>query len=209
VGGGVSPRGSAVNWRGPGVAWAAFGLSLALASLVVASLGLDPHAGAWSRAQLGVEPWRWITGAWVHWTPAHAAANIAGALVLAGVGWRAGLSAQAAGAWALALPLAQLGLGLKPDLQVVAGLSGFLHAGVAVLVTHLVLQASGRDRWVGVALGLGLLVKLGLEQPWGPALRAEAMWGAMPIVPWAHLAGVVAGLLAFALVAAWRRWARR
>lgn len=188
-----------MNGRQPGVAWVALGLTLAV--LALAALAVDPARWSWHRPSLGAEPWRWLTGAFVHWTPAHAAANAAGALVLAWVGWRAGPPARAAWAWLAALPLAQAGLVLHSGLHEVAGLSGLLHAGVAVLVVHL-WQAPGRDRWVGAAVGLGLLVKLGLEQPWGPALRAEAVWGAMPVVPWAHAVGAAAGALA-ALLAAW------
>jgi rhomboid family GlyGly-CTERM serine protease len=176
-----------------------------MAGLVVAALLLpiDPAPWAWHRGELLAEPWRWLSGAFVHWTPRHAAANTAGALILAWVGWRAGLPARAAWAWAAALPLAQTGLVLKADLLQVAGLSGLLHAGVAVLVLEL-LCAPGRDRWIGAAVGVGLLVKLGLEQPWGPALRHEAVWGGMPVVPWAHAAGAAAGVVAWALL----RWLR-
>lgn len=191
-------------WRQPGAAWVALALglaALALASIALPALGLDPARASWLRASLGSEPWRWLTGAFVHWTPAHGAANAAGALVLAWVGWRAGLPPRAAWAWMAALPLAQAGLLLHGGLHEVAGLSGLLHAGVSVLVLQLLL-ATGRDRWVGAAIGVGLLVKLGLEQPWGPALRTEALWGAMPVVPWAHAAGAAAGALAGAVLGA-------
>ncbi len=186
-----------MNARQPGAAWVALALVWAALALVAWAV-LEPAAASWHRPSLGREPWRWLSGAFVHWTPAHAAANAAGALVLAWVGWRAGLPAYAAWAWLAALPLAQAGLLLHGGLNEVAGLSGLLHAGVAVLVLQL-LQAPGRDRWVGAAIGLGLLVKLGLEQPWGPALRAEALWGAMPVAPWAHTIGAAAGALTGAL----------
>lgn len=183
----------------PGLAWTALGLGLAGLAVASVLLPIDPARWAWHRGELLAEPWRWLSGAFVHWTPRHAAANAAGALVLAWVGWRAGLPARAAWAWAAALPLAQAGLVLKADLLQVAGLSGLLHAGVAVLVLEL-LSAPDRDRWIGAAIGVGLLVKLGLEQAWGPALRHEALWGAMPVVPWAHAAGAAAGALAWAVV---------
>ena len=188
-----------------GRAWGVGAVALAAVACAAFAAGLDPERWAWQRAALAAEPWRWMSGALVHWNGLHALANGAGALVLAFVGARAGMGWDAARAWALALPLAQAGLWLKPDLQEVAGLSGWLHAGVAVLVLDLVAQGVGRDRLWGAAIGLGLLVKLGLEQPWGPALRTEALWGDMPVVPWAHATGAAAGALAWAGLSAFRR----
>lgn len=168
------------------------------AALALLSLALDPLTWAWERALLLREPWRVLSGALAHWSVLHALANAAGALVLGWVGWRARLPQRAAWAWLAAWPLAQALLLLQPELQRVAGLSGVLHAGVAVLALGL---WRGGERQLGAALALGLLGKIALEQPWGPALRIEAFWGAMPVVPWAHAAGALAGLLAALLLA--------
>ena len=184
------------GWRQS--AWCRVALALAVLALASVALPLDPARWAWQRDALGTEPWRWLSGAVVHWSPAHAGANALGAAVLAFVGVRAALPPVAALAWVGAWPLGQAALWLQPDLHTVAGLSGLLHAGVAVLVLELVVHARGRDRWLGAAIGLGLLVKLGLEQPWGPALRLEPLWGSMPVAPWAHAAGAAAGALAWA-----------
>jgi rhomboid family GlyGly-CTERM serine protease len=188
--------------RAPGRAWVLLALLLLAATLAP----LDAPRWAWDRALLASEPWRWLSGALAHWTPQHAAANAAGAAVLAWVGWRAALPWRAALAWAAAGPLGQALLWCKPDLQQVAGLSGWLHAGVAVLCVGLLAQPVARARWVGAAVAVGLLVKLALEQPWGPALRMEPLWGAMPVVPWAHAAGALAGAVLGAL--ALRPWQR-
>jgi rhomboid family GlyGly-CTERM serine protease len=194
-------------WQQPGRLWVA--LALLGAAWAAASVAWQADAARWSwdRAWLPEEPWRWATGALTHWSAWHAGANVAGALVLATLGWRAGLPRRAACAWALAAPLGQLLLLAHPDLMRVAGLSGWLHAGVAIAALH-VMAAPGRDRWVGALIGLGLLVKLGLEQPWGPALRHEPLWGAMPVAPWAHAAGALAGVMAVVTACGWRAVAR-
>jgi hypothetical protein len=78
--------------RAPGRAW----VLLAVLLLATALAPLDAARWAWDRALLATEPWRWLSGALVHWTPQHAAANAAGAAVLGWVGWRAALPARAA-----------------------------------------------------------------------------------------------------------------
>lgn len=73
------------------------------------------------------------------------------------------------------------------------GLSGVLHAGVAVLVAALWRAPDAARRRVARVLGAGLLLKLLAEQPWGPVLPWDAGLG-MARVPLAHLAGALAGL---------------
>ena len=49
------------------------------------------------------------------------------------------------------------------------GLSGVLHAGVAVVAVQLMIEGPRRRRWIGVALLAGLGLKLISEAPWdGP-----------------------------------------
>ena len=127
----------------------------------------------------------------------HLLANLAGCAALALLGWAASLPRRAAGAWLAAWPLTQLGLWLRPDLLHYGGLSGVLHAGVAVLCVQLWLRG-GRERRIGIALLLGLTGKLLLEAPWGPALQAHEGWD-IAITPFAHLSGAVAGLLCAAV----------
>jgi rhomboid family GlyGly-CTERM serine protease len=136
------------------------------------------------------EPWRAMTAALVHWSARHLGANLLGALVVAAVGWAARLPTSAALAWLVAWPLTQFGLLLRPDLLHYGGLSGVLHAGVAVAALWLVFD----KRWLGVAMLAGLAVKLLLEAPWGPPLRELAGWDIL-IAPFAHATGAVAGAL--------------
>lgn len=157
-----------------------------------------PHAALdWQPSLLATEPWRALTAAFVHWTPLHLAANLAGCAVLALLGARARLEARQATAGLLALPLTQLGLLLQPELLRYGGLSGALHALAAIAALTL-LTRPGRERWVGAGITLGLVAKLALEQPLGPALRVTDGFD-FPVAPFAHLSGAVAGALAWRL----------
>ena len=151
----------------------------------------------WQPALIPSQPWRTITAAFVHWTPLHLAANLAGCAVLALLGHRAALGKREAIAALIALPLTQLALLLRPDLHRYAGLSGELHAMTAIAALTLI-SRPGRDRLIGAAIALGLVAKLALEHPLGPALRDTPGFD-FPVAPFAHLAGAVAGLIAWSL----------
>ena len=58
-----------------------------------------------------------------------------------------------------------------------------------------------RERWIGVAIVAGTLVKVLFEAPWDLAPRPSATLG-MSVAPVAHACGVIAGLAAWALVRA-------
>ena len=190
--------------NGPRRGWALLANGALVAILLVSVFRLDPAAWSWHREMLGKEPWRWLTAPWVHWSLKHTLANAAGVALLAWIGLRTALSNRAAIAWLLALPLGQALLWVKTDLVEVAGLSGWLHAGVAVLAVVLCRRENARERMLGAAVSAGLVLKLLLEAPWGPALRYEPMWDTMPVVPWAHLVGALAGALMALLVALFR-----
>lgn len=69
-----------------------------------------------------------------------------------------------------------------------------LHAGVAVVALHLLRDGEERRaRLVGAALLAGLVVKVVLEDPFGPVLRTVPEAG-LAVAPFAHLSGAVAGL---------------
>ena len=175
----------------PGRAWVALAALLAAGSLVgwfVPAAGWD-----WQPGLVAHEPWRCWSAAFVHWSELHLAANLAGTAVVAALGWVGRVSWRGALAWALAWPLTQLALLLQPGLLHYGGLSGVLHAGVAVAVVEL-LPRRGRQRALAAAIGLGLLVKIALEQPWGAPLRHPAGWD-IAVAPLAHATGAAAGLL--------------
>ncbi len=186
------------GWR----AWVALA-----AVLLVASLVAWPMPAAlidWQPGRALAEPWRLFTAAAVHWSEGHLAANAVAAVVVAALGWAARLPVAAALAWLVAWPLTHLGLLARPELAHYGGLSGVLHAGVAVAVWWLVAQERGARRAVGVLVGLALIIKLVLERPFGDVLQAAPGWD-IALAPIAHATGTIAGF-ACAGVAWW--WAR-
>lgn len=179
-----------------GFAWAALAAGLAAASVLAFLL---PAASLdWQPALAASEPWRAFTGAFVHWSPMHLGANLLGAAVVGALGVAARLPPAWAVAWAVAWPLTQLGLLDEPALAHFGGLSGVLHAGVAVAALALVVRERGARRGVGAAVLAGLFVKIALEQPFGPPLRAGGGWD-IATAPLAHATGAAAGLLCGAL----------
>lgn len=173
-------------------------------AFAVPALWLD-----WQPAQALAQPWRAVTAAWVHWSEQHLGANLLAALVVGAYGRAAQLPRTQAWAWAAAWPLTHLGLLAKPDLLHYGGLSGVLHAGVAIVCLHLVLCTQGRRRFIGAGVALGLVVKLVSEKPWGAALQNSPDWD-IAVAPLAHATGAVAGLLCGLVAWAWaRREARR
>ncbi len=172
-------------------------LCAALAALCLLAWPLPRETLDWQPVLFATQPWRAVSAAFVHWTPIHLAANLAGCAVIALLGWRAGLGPREALAGVLALPLTQLGLLLRPELQRYAGLSGVLHGLVAIAALSL-LRRAGRERLVGAGIAIGLAVKLALEHPLGPLLRATPGFD-FPVAPFAHLCGAVVGVLAWRL----------
>jgi rhomboid family GlyGly-CTERM serine protease len=191
----------------PGAAWLALAATLALGSVV--AWWLPAVALDWQPALALNEPWRWWTAAFVHWSPRHLGANLIGAALVAALGAAARVPRSAALAWGLAWPLTHVGLLAQPALAHFGGLSGALHAGVAVAALHLLRCGHGRHRLVGGAVLAGLALKVLLEAPWGPALRHPPGWD-IAVAPLAHATGLLAGAAATLLLAwAARRQSRR
>lgn len=197
----------------PGRAWMLVALLLAAGSLLT---WIQPPAVQaameWQPGLAWREPWRALGAALLHWSPQHLIANLAGCAVLGLLGAAARLQPRDALAWLLAWPLTQYGLLLEPQLLRYGGLSGVLHAGVAVAsIAMLRMRAShGRERVIGLLIGLGLIVKVAAEQPLsGPPLRHWDGWN-IAIAPLAHLTGLVAGVCtALGCALAARAWVRR
>jgi rhomboid family GlyGly-CTERM serine protease len=174
------------------VHWA--GLCAVAACGALAAQAFDPSRLNWQPALAVTEPWRAVTAAWVHLSPLHLVANLAGTAVVAALGLAAGCGRRAAVAWALAWPLTQLGLLAQPALSAYGGLSGVLHAAVAVVAWQLLREAAGQRRAIGAVLAAGLLAKLLLEAPWLGPLRQVPGWD-IAIAPAAHASGALAGWL--------------
>lgn len=173
-----------------------FGAVLPLAVLALA-WGLAPGAERWQLdlALAWSEPWRLVTGHFVHWSGAHLVCDLA---VFAGLGLACERHGRGRTAAALALAIPAVALGaplLTPGLEVYRGLSGLDAALFALLAAHR-LRGRGRARLAGAAALAGLGAKVGWEVMTGvplfvPELAAEGI----EVVPAAHLFGGAAGLL--------------
>lgn len=197
----------------PGRAWLLVAMALAIGSLVAWIQAPSVQAAMEWRPELaGPEPWRAISAAWLHWSPQHLIANLAGCAVIGLLGIAARLTARDAVAWLLAWPLTQFGLLIEPSLERFGGASGVLHAGVAVAAIGMMrMRAShGRERVIGLLIGIGLIVKVAAERPLSlPALRHWDGWN-IAIAPLAHLTGLIAGVITALLCAlAARAWTGR
>jgi rhomboid family GlyGly-CTERM serine protease len=170
---------------------------IALATLLML-LGLAGWSSAherfdWQPGLVGTQPWRTLTAVAVHYSAAHLAVNLAGSIVVAMLGWAARITPPMVWAWAAAWPLTQLGLLIEPRLLHYGGLSGVLHAGVAVAGLHLLLTGAKGPRRIGAACLVGLIAKVVSEAPWAPP-EFHAGLG-ITVAPVAHACGVAAGLL--------------
>ena len=150
---------------------------------------------AWQPQRAGSEVWRCWSAAWVHLSARHLLVNLLGTVLVVALGWAARVGPRAALAWALAWPLTQLGLLAQPALPRYGGLSGVLHAGVAVVAVHLLFAAGGRaSHRLGLAILAVLVAKLWMEAFWRGPLSHPAGWD-IAVAPFAHVSGVFSGLL--------------
>ena len=183
----------ALHLRSPGVAWVALAVLLVGGALFAPAL-VGAHTIDWQPARWGAEPWRWWTAAFVHLSPLHLWGNLAATALIAAFGVSGAMPPRAAGAWFAAWPLTHLGLLSMPELRHYGGLSGLLHAGVAVAAVQLAVSRTGLQRWIGVATLVAVAAKVLSETPWRAAVQVSPQWD-IPVAPIAHLTGAVAGLL--------------
>ena len=175
-----------------GAAWVAVALTLSLC----AALGPLLPAGQldWQPGLALAQPRRAFTAVAVHYSGEHLFANLLAVALTALFGLVARVPARAAVAWLAAWPLTHIGLLIKPELLHYGGLSGVVHAGVAVVITWLLLTGTRAQRLVTLAVLTGFCAKLFSEAPWGPALRHADGW-TMAVAPIAHATGALAGAL--------------
>jgi rhomboid family GlyGly-CTERM serine protease len=181
-------------------AWIALACLLALGSL--AAWPAPRAAIDWQPSLWFSQPWRAWTAATVHYSPLHLGANLAGLLLVAALGAVADLRLRSVAAWGAAWPLTQIGLLWRPELLHFGGLSGVLHAGVAVVAVHLIAVGPRQRRGIGLAILAVLVGKLLSESPWGPALRQPEGWD-IAVAPFAHASGVACGLVCGGLAGLW------
>ena len=146
---------------------------------------LPANALDWQPDLAASQPWRAWTAAAVHWSALHLGANLAGLAVLAALGWVADLPRPAALAWACAWPMTHAGLLWRPELAHYGGLSGVLHAGVAVAALWLLLGpwhgavgGNGRECRTGRAGRVGRVGRVGSDGRDGAAARTRRRMGA-------------------------------
>ena len=158
----------------------------------------------WQPALAASQPWRALTAVGVHYSVEHLIGNLAG-IALAGVyGVAALVPARLAWAWLAAWPLTHLALLVRPGLLHYGGLSGVVHAGVAIVVVWVLATGKTRaQRWVGALVAIGFVAKLLSEAPWGDTLRHPTGWD-IAVAPLVHTTGALAGA-ACAVVALWLR----
>lgn len=185
--------------RWPDRAWLAVALLLAVGSaLAYVAPQVSRAAIDWQPGLALAEPWRAISAAFVHYSRLHLIGNAAGLALTAAYGVAARVPPRLALAWLVAWPLTQLGLLVQPGLLHYGGLSGVVHAGVAIVTLYVILIG---HRWIGGTVLVMLFVKLATESPLGAPVQQVSGWD-IGLAPIAHLTGVAAGLLCCAVAEA-------
>ncbi len=146
--------------------------------------GIDWQPGLWPN-----EPWRAFSAVFVHYSTLHLLGNAAGLALVAALGAVARVPGRVALAWLAAWPLTQVGLLVQPALAHYGGLSGVVHAGLAIVCVHLLFVG---HRWLGGAVFAMLLAKVVSESPWASPLRYPPGWD-IAVAPLAHATGLFAG----------------
>lgn len=201
------------SWTWLVLAWVLLSLGVwlnqrTLPGLALADAPLLAHLD-WRVAQWQSQPWRLWTAALVHWSDTHLGINLLACIALIAWGNAAALGRRQTLAWLLAWPVTHMLLATDSALLRYGGLSGLLHAGVAIGAWALVWHDQGQRRLVGGLVLVGLVVKqltevpvlahwLGLE----PLVPERAVPGApqFKVASYAHWCGLVAGVLCAAAV---------
>lgn len=179
---------------------------MTLAFGAVLAWSVDRQAIDWQPSLAGAQPWRAVTAVFVHYSGLHLAANLAGALLVSALGHAVPVPPRGVLAWLAAWPLTQWGLLLQPELLHYGGLSGVLHAGVAVVAVHLIFAGAPSRRRIGAVILAVLCAKVILEAPWQGPLRHPEGWD-IAVAPFAHATGLAAGAIC-AIAAEWRHRVR-
>lgn len=157
----------------------------------------------WRAETWWAQPWTLWSSAWVHLNTPQLILNQFALGALTACAWVLRPPLSATVAWLAAWPLAQASLPLWPHIGYAAGLSGVLHAGVAVLAVVLLARCivvPKARRW-GALLLTALLVKLWMEQAWSHPVAWDS-GSEVSVVQALHLTSALWGLLLGAL-AAW------
>ncbi len=193
-----------LSLRRPGAAWAAVALALLLGTLLSQVMNAA-SSFEWQPGALITQPWRAWSAAFVHYSALHLIGNLTGLALTAAFGGVSRVPASDAAAWLAAWPLTHLAfLFAAPDLLHYGGLSGVVHAGVAIVLAHLFVHGAPGQRWVATAVLAGLIAKIATETPWRGSVQQLEGWD-IGIAPIAHVTGVAAGTACYLAAWAWRR----
>ena len=174
----------------------AIGLPLVFALIVAAQLLSLGDALEYRRAVAFTEPWRLLTGHFVHLNLVHAMLNGVALLLL---GRLFGDRLRPSEFWALLagapVAISLLAFLVLPELHWDRGLSDVLHsiyfAGCVVWIG----TTTARARWLPIAaLVIGLL-KVLIDQPWDSSFPVHELLR-IAVVPQAHLIGAIVGTAA-------------
>jgi rhomboid family GlyGly-CTERM serine protease len=152
----------------------------------------EPGSGLliWDALEWPQRPWTLWTASFVHLSGGHLLANLLALTALAVLGWSLRAGTAATVALLLAWPLGTLSLLLWPAVKQYSGLSGLVHAAVAVLWAHAALDEESKPLSFILFAALGL--KLLTEHAWSLPLAFDVDWG-FNVVYAAHLGGALAG----------------
>ena len=184
---------------------------LGLIGVLISSVVLLEFAGADIRLLLRYERsgvlngewWRLLTGHLMHGNLHHLALNVVGTGLVALLFGRDYPARQ----WLFILFCSASAIDIafvfcEPQVQWYVGLSGVLHGAIAA---GIVAWWRYENRYLTIVAGILLLLKLGWEQGRG----ALPLSGDMPVIVDAHLYGAAGGVMAVALLAAFRSIQRR
>ena len=164
--------------------------------VLAAELLLLGDALEYRRPLLASEPWRLLTGHFVHLSLLHALLNGVALLLL---GRLFSERMRPFEFWTV-LGFAPILISLVfwaalPELTWYRGLSGSLHALYFAGCITWLRTSSGRARWLPIAAIVGGTVKVLLEQPWDASFPFRE-WLGGAVVPQAHLVGAAIGAAA-------------
>lgn len=174
----------------------AIGLPFLILVILAVELLLLGDVLEYRRSLLLRQPWRLLTGHFVHVSLVHAMLNAVALLLLARL-FDNRLDRSEIGWMLLVAPLliSMVFWIAMPGLAWYRGLSGTLHAIYFAGCVVWIGASRGRARWLPIAALVAGSAKLLLEQPWDQSFPYRE-WLTATVVPQAHLIGAVIGTVA-------------
>lgn len=174
----------------------AAGLYAIVLAVLAVELLLPAELLEYRRALAAQEPWRLLTGHFVHLSFVHAALNVVALLLLD----RLFADRLRPREFFAILGIAPIAMSLVfwlvlPELQWYRGLSGALHAVYFAGCVVWTATSAGRARWLPTAALVGGTLKVLLEQPWDSSFPVHEVLR-VAVVPQAHLIGAMLGTAA-------------